>query len=336
MKICLVTDAWRPQVNGVAVTYQNLCKQLERAGNELLVISPQDFRTLPCPTYPSIRLAVLPRRKLAKKISEFKPDAIHIATEGPLGHAARAWCLKRGLPFTSSFHTRFPEYIRLRAPIPIRWSYAYLRRFHRGARRTFAPTPSQRNALLKRGFANVSVLSRGVDSELFKPGPKSFLQLPRPVFLYLGRVSVEKNVEAFLRLGLTGSKVVVGAGPDLGKLQAGYPDALFTGYKFGEALSRYLAAADVFVFPSRTDTFGIVMLEAMACGLPVAAYPVTGPVDVIRHGVTGALDEDLEKAALAALRLNPDDCVNYARQRSWGACAQTFLDYLVRIPDHAL
>lgn len=333
MRTAIVTDAWKPQVNGVAVTYENLGRQLELMGDEVRYIAPDEFRTLPCPSYPSIRLAMFPRPGVAKKLQGFQPQAIHIATEGPLGHAARTWCLRNGMPFTSSFHTQFPEYIRMRAPIPICLSYAYLRRFHRYATHTFVPTESQKNKLLEKGFRNIVIVSRGVNTDLFKPGPKSFLSCPRPVFLYMGRVAVEKNIEAFLQLGLPGSKVVVGDGPDLERLKHQYPEVLFTGFKFGAELSRHLAAADVFVFPSLTDTFGIVLLEAMACGLPVAAYPVTGPIDVVRDGVTGVLDNDLGKAALAALELDPRACTDYVKQYSWSACAETFRNHLARIPD---
>lgn len=333
MRVCIVTDAWKPQVNGVAVTYQNLGEQLELMGHEVRFIVPGEFTTVPCPSYPTIRLALFPRLKVAKKLREFKPQAIHIATEGPLGHAARSYCLRNGLPFTTSFHTQFPEYIRMRAPIPVRLSYAYLRRFHGQAKHTLVPTESQKNKLVERGFSDIAIVSRGVNTELFKPGSKSFLGHVRPVFLYMGRVAVEKNIEAFLRLDLAGSKVVVGDGPDLEKLKQQYPEVLFTGFKFGAELSRHVAAADVFVFPSLTDTFGIVLLEAMACGVPVAAYPVTGPIDVVMNGVTGILDEDLKKAALDALKLDPKACIDYAKKFSWQACAEAFLGYLARIPD---
>ena len=332
MRIAIVTDAWKPQVNGVAITYENLGRQLELMGDEVRYIAPDEFRTLPCPSYPSIRLAMFPRPGVAKKLQGFQPQAIHIATEGPLGHAARTWCLRNGMPFTSSFHTQFPEYIRMRAPIPICLSYAYLRRFHSYAAHTFVPTESQKNKLLEKGFRNIVIVSRGVNTDLFKPGPKSFLSCPRPVFLYMGRVAVEKNIEAFLQLGLPGSKVVVGDGPDLERLKHQYPEVLFTGFKFGAELSCHLAAADVFVFPSLTDTFGIVLLEAMACGLPVAAYPVTGPIDVVRNGVTGVLDNDLGKAALAALELDPRACTDYVKQYSWASCAEMFRNHLVPIP----
>lgn len=327
MKIALVTDAWQPQVNGVVRTYENTTRQLEELGHQVTAIVPPDFYTIPCPTYPSIRLAVHPGPKLRRRLDTLKPDAIHIATEGPLGHAARRYCLRRGLRFTTSFHTQFPEYIRLRIPVPLGWTYGYLRRFHGPARRTLVPTESQRQRLVARGFSNVVLWSRGVDTEVFKPAgdnSKSFLRQPRPIFIYMGRVAVEKNIEAFLKLDLPGSKLVVGDGPDLVKLRQRYPDVSFTGYRFGNELAQYLAAADVFVFPSLTDTYGLVMLEAMACGVPVAAFPVTGPIDVVQNGVTGILSDDLQQAAMSALELDPADCIEFAHTRSWRHCAETF------------
>jgi len=328
MKIAIVTDAWLPQVNGVVRTYENTSRQLTALGHEVMLITPAQFVTVPCPTYKSIRLAVRPGPRLCRRLDELQPQAIHIATEGPLGHAARRYCRRRGLPFTTSFHTQFPEYIRLRMPIPLDWTYAYMRHFHAAAVRTLVPTASQRQRLIERGFENVVQWSRGVDTRIFKPGDKGFLTERRPVFIYLGRVAVEKNIEAFLKLDLPGTKVVIGDGPDLDKLRQAYPDVVFTGYKFGEELARYLAAADVFVFPSLTDTYGLVMLEAMACGLPIAAFPVTGPIDVVDNGVTGVLDGNLQRAALAALEIDPQNCLDYARARSWRECAQQFADYL--------
>ncbi len=329
MRIAIATDAWLPQVNGVVRTYENTARELRELGHDICLLTPATFHTVPCPTYPSIRLAINPGPRLRRTLEAFQPDAIHVATEGPLGHAARRYCLKNELPFTSSFHTQFPEYIRMRAPIPLTWSYAYMRRFHGPAARTLVPTESQRQRLLERGFSNVVTWSRGVDTNIFRPaGDKSFLPQTRPIFMYMGRVAVEKNINAFLDLDLPGTKVVVGDGPDREKLCEQYPDVVFTGYRFGEELARYLAAADVFVFPSLTDTYGLVMLEAMACGLPVAAYPVTGPIDVINNGVTGVMNEDLGEAALQALQLDPQDCIDFARSRSWRYCARGFADNL--------
>ena len=328
MKIVLATDAWAPQVNGVVRTYQNVCKYLESIGNDVEVIHPNLFRTVPLPTYPDIRLAVFPANKVAKLIENSHADALHIATEGPIGFAARNYCLKHKLPFTTSFHTRFPEYIRLRAPVPLALSYSVVRRFHGSAVRTLSPTDSQTRALKERGFKNVVTWCRGVDSTIFKPWQKNLFDLPRPIFAYMGRVAVEKNIEAFLKLDLPGSKVVIGDGPDLEKLQKRYDKVHFTGMKHGKELAENVSSADVFVFPSLTDTYGVVMLEAMACGLPVAAFPVQGPVDVVKNGITGVLDEDLGKAAIAASKLNPQDCIDFASTRTWRETAQTFVRHL--------
>lgn len=328
MKIVIATDAWKPQINGVVTTLGKMGEELTALGNQVKYITPKEFKTFPCPTYPSIRLAIRPKKKVAEILDEFKPDAIHIATEGPLGQAARKYCLKNNLKFTTSYHTQFPEYVRLRAPIPLGWSYAFLRNFHSKAMRTMVPTPSQQQRLIDRQFSNVVIWSRGVDTSLFYPRTKDFIDAPRPISMYMGRVAVEKNIEAFLDLELPGKKVIVGDGPDLEMLKTKYPDVMFTGFKHGEELAQYLSAADVFVFPSLTDTFGLVMLEAMACGLPVAAFPVTGPIDVVVQGKTGVLDEDLKKATLQALELNPDDCINYAKANSWQHCAKTFFNHL--------
>lgn len=324
MKIAIATDAWHPQVNGVVRTYENCARELQELGHEVCMLTPSGFKSISCPTYPAIRLALRPGPKLVRDLDALKPDAIHIATEGSLGHAVRRYSLKRGLAFTTSFHTQFPEYVRMRLPVPLAWGYAYLRRFHRFARRTLVATPSQRQRLLERGFNQIVLWSRGVDTDLFRPGDKRFLPQPRPIFMYMGRVAVEKNIEAFLHMDLPGTKMVVGDGPDLVRLKALYPAVVFTGYKFGEELARHIAAADVFVFPSLTDTYGLVMLEAMACGVPVAAYPVTGPIDVVQDRVTGVLHEDLRSAALAALDIDPQACIEYARARSWRRSAETF------------
>lgn len=331
MKIIIVTDAWHPQVNGVVRTLDTTGQYLRKLGHDVRFITPQDFKTIPCPTYPQIRLAVFPARGVRQLLDEFLPDAIHIATEGPLGHAAHKYCCSRGLPFTTSFHTQFPEYVRLRAPVPIAWSYAYLRRFHGKAERTFVPTHSQRELLEKWRFRNLRLWSRGVDMETFNPQDAVEYDLPGPIMMYMGRVAVEKNIEAFLDLDLPGSKVVIGDGPDFEKLVAAYPDVHFTGAKFGRELARHVAGGDVFVFPSKTDTFGLVLLEAMACGLPVAAYPVQGPVDVINDGVSGVLDEDLGSAIKAALRLSSEDCLVHARSYSWENCTASFESYLAPI-----
>lgn len=328
MKIAIVTDAWRPQTNGVVQTLSTTAQTLRAAGHEVLVIEPSHFRTFPCPTYPEIRLAWLPYRRLAQLLREFAPDCIHVATEGTLGMAARSWCQRHRFAFTTSYHTQFPEYVRARVPIPLALSYAHLRRFHSAAVRTMVATPTLQKQLETRGFRNIVRWTRGVEVELFKPGPKEFLDLPRPIFVYMGRVAVEKNIEAFLGLDLPGTKLVIGDGPARRSLQAQFRATQFVGYKFGAELAAHLAAADVFVFPSRTDTFGLVLLEALACGVPVAAYPVTGPIDVIENGATGVLNEDLRIAALAALQLNPTHCRAFALAHTWEAATQQFLGNL--------
>jgi glycosyltransferase involved in cell wall biosynthesis len=325
MRIAIVTDAWLPQVNGVVRTLGQTIHEATAAGHEVSVVSPADFRTLPCPTYPEIRLALFPGRGIRRRLDELRPDAVHIATEGPLGLAARNWCVRRGWPFTTAYHTQFPEYVRARAPIPLWAGYAAVRWFHGRAARTLVTTPSMMRHLEARGFRNLALWGRGVDTDLFRPRGKDFLDLPRPVWLYIGRVAVEKGVEDFLKLDLPGTKLVVGDGPAAADLRARYPDAVYAGYRHGEDLAAHIAAADVFVFPSRTDTFGLVLLEAMACGVPVAAYPVTGPIDVVRNGVTGVLDEDLRAAAMAALELDPVACREQALQHSWEAATRQFL-----------
>jgi glycosyltransferase involved in cell wall biosynthesis len=265
---------------------------------------------------------------LSSLLEEFAPDAIHIATEGTLGAAARKWCLRRSFPFTTSYHTQFPEYVRARVPIPLSLSYAHLRRFHSAAARTMVATPGMQRLLESRGFENIVRWTRGVDVSLFRPRDKRFLELPRPIAMYVGRVAVEKNIEAFLQLDLPGTKVIVGDGPARVELEARYPLAKFVGFKFGEDLASHVAAADVFVFPSRTDTFGLVLLEAMACGVPVAAYPVTGPIDVVTQGVTGVLNEDLRAAVLAALHLDPNQCRAFALANTWDTATRQFLSHL--------
>jgi glycosyltransferase involved in cell wall biosynthesis len=328
MKILLVSDAWFPQVNGVVRTLSTVCRELESRGHQVAKVTPDLFRTIPCPTYPEIRLAVSPGRRLERIAEEFGPDRIHIATEGPLGLAARRWCRKLGLPFTSAFHTRFAEGIRARFLVPERWTYRGLRWFHSAAARTMVSTPSLRAELVDRGFKNIVAWTRGVDTNLFRPRAKDFLDLPRPIHLYVGRIAVEKNLDAFLRLPLEGTKLVVGDGPDLPKLRQRYPDAVFAGMKSGAELAATYAASDVFVFPSRTDTFGLVLLEALASGLPVAAYPVTGPLDVVTSNQVGALDEDLHAAVRRARALDPVACRRFAMRFSWARSADQFASHL--------
>jgi len=331
LHLALVTDAWAPQVNGVVRTLQRTKAELERLGHQIDVISPDQFRTIPCPTYPEIRLALWPARKLGRELDALKPDAIHIATEGPLGRAARAWCLKRRLPFTTAYHTRFPEYVAARFAVPLGWTYAIVRRFHAPAVRVMVATQSIESELTQRGFANISRWTRGVDLDLFRADERAPLDLPRPIHLYVGRVAVEKNIGAFLALTLSGSKVVIGDGPQLAALKAQYPGVHFLGAKYGSDLARHVAAGDVFVFPSLTDTFGLVMLEAMACGLPVAAFPVAGPKDVVREGEVGALDWDLAKAVERALALPRAACRLYAQDFSWEAATRQFLANLAPV-----
>jgi glycosyltransferase involved in cell wall biosynthesis len=328
MKIAIVTDAWKPQTNGVVTTLSKTGETLLSMGHSVRFVTPEHFKTVPMPTYPSIRLAVWPGRKVRRILEDFAPDAVHIATEGPLGLAARRYCISAGLHFTTSYHTQFPQYVRLRAPVPLRLSYAYLRWFHGAAHRTMVPTESQRRELESWGFRNVVIWSRGVDTMLFRPRDKEYLHGQRPISMYVGRVALEKNLDAFLSLDLPGTKYVVGDGPDLERMHRQYPDVRFTGFKFGEELASHLAAADVFVFPSRTDTFGLVLLEAMACGVPVAAYPVTGPVDVVRNKETGVVHEDLRTATLEALKLEGSAARAYALSRSWEASTQQFYEYL--------
>jgi glycosyltransferase involved in cell wall biosynthesis len=334
MRIAIVSDAWLPQVNGVVRTLDTVRGKLAAAGHDVLVIGPDRFRTLPCPTYPEIRLALLPARAVAALLDEFAPEAIHIATEGPLGMAARRHCLARGWRFTTSFHTKFAEYLHARTHFPVSWAYAWLRRFHAASERIMVATPSLESELTEHGFARLARWTRGVDTVLFRPRdgrPEAMRDLPRPVFLYVGRVAVEKNIGAFLELPLEGSKLVVGDGPQLDKLKRRYPDVRFVGSKSGDELARHYAAADVFVFPSRTDTFGLVLLEALASGLPVAAYPVTGPRDVIDGAPVGCLDEDLAAAARRALALSREACRDYAVKFSWDASTQQFLSNLALI-----
>ena len=330
-RILIVSDAWQPQVNGVVRTLTTLAGELRDMGHEVDVIGPNRFRTIPCPTYPDISLSVLPGRRLIRMIEAFRPDALHIATEGPLGLAARRWAKRTGFAFTTAFHTRFAEYVKARTGIPVRPIYAWMRRFHDAGHGTMVATASLRDELAGRGFRNIRPWSRGVDLSLFKPEPREEFDLPRPIFIHIGRIAVEKNIAAFLDLDLPGSKVVVGGGPMLTKFQRDYPNVHFTGPKHGEALARAYAGADVFVFPSLTDTVGLVILESLACGTPVAAFPVTGPKDVLTgaDGMVGAVDTDLRAAAMRALSADRQACRRHAETYSWRACAETFLSHLV-------
>ncbi len=336
MKIALVTDAWFPQINGVVTTWSHVCDELTAAGHDIEVIHPGLFRTFEAPKYPEIRLAIAPRRKLRRMLSQMQPDAVHLPTEGPLGLAARGWCRCHGLPFTTSYHTKFPEYLQEYFEIPAHLTYRFMRWFHGPAERTLVPTPSMRNELIANGFDGEKVVAwtRGVNHAMFHPyadGPDPYPDLPRPIFVYCGRVAPEKNIGAFLSMELPGSMVVIGDGPARAEIERQYPHVRFVGFKTGEDLARHVAGGDVFVFPSLTDTFGVVMIEAMACGLPVAAYPVTGPIDVVHEGVTGCLHDDLETAALKCLDLDRRACLADARSFTWKACADMVLDILAPI-----
>ena len=328
MKIAIVTDAWEPQVNGVVTTLKATTEELRKMGHQVTVLSHIGHKTIPCPGYQSIRLALFPAKKLIRDLATVDPDAIHIATEGPLGMAARRWCLKNNLTFISSYHTQFPEYLRLRLPIPTSWTYAWLRRFHSKAIYTLVPTESQKTRLKDNGFRHVKVWGRGVDTKIFNPNNPKTLNYPKPIMVYMGRTAIEKNIEAFLSLEMPGTKLVVGDGPDLAMLKQKFPKAVFTGRKSGHELASWVAAGDVFVFPSKTDTFGLVNIEAMACGLPVTAYPVTGPKDIIKEGITGAMNENLSLAINKALTLNPQTCIDYAQQSSWSKVTKTFASLL--------
>ncbi|PWT82785.1 MAG: alpha-mannosyltransferase [Blastocatellia bacterium] len=331
MRILVATDAWHPQVNGVVRTLTSLAASARRLGVEIVFLTPEGFPSVPVPTYPGLRCALPGPGAIARRIEQVRPDAIHIATEGPIGYSVRRYCSKRGLPFTTSYTTRFPEYISARVPIPDSWIYAWLRRFHSAATVLMVSTPSLMTELGQRGFKNLGMWTRGVDTELFRPERAIDLGLPRPIFVCVGRIAVEKNLAAFLSLDLPGSKIVIGQGPQEPELRRRFPDAKFLGLLDEKILPAYLAGSDVFVFPSRTDTFGVVQLEALACGLPVAAYPVTGPRDVVGQHPVGVLDEDLRAACMAALHVSRKSCRNFALGRSWEASARQFLGHVNRV-----
>jgi glycosyltransferase involved in cell wall biosynthesis len=328
MRILVATDAWHPQVNGVVRTLTSLARSAAALGVEIDFLTPDGFPSLGVPTYPGLRVALPNRREIARRIEAVSPEAIHIATEGPIGWAVRAYCRRRKLAFTTSYTTRFPEYIAVRSIVPASLSYAVLRHFHGAAAMTMIATPSLRQELSARGFRKLGTWTRGVDTDLFKPDDAVELDLPRPIFMTVGRVAVEKNLEAFLALNLPGSKVVIGDGPQKTALEHKYPKVRFLGEKTGQDLTAHIAAADVFVFPSRTDTFGVVQLEALACGTPVAAFPVTGPLDVIADHPVGALDTDLRSACIRALSISRETCRNFALERSWENSARQFIGNL--------
>lgn len=335
MRIVLATDAWAPQTNGVVTTLKATAETLMRFGHAVRVLSPQNLACIPCPSYPEIRLAVNPGAYVARELKAFRPHAIHIATEGTLGLAVRRYCRHRRVPFTTSYHTRYPEYLAARWPIPLAVSYAWLRRFHGAASRTFVSSLSLERELGGHGFGHLHLWRRGVDLRRFRPLETAHPELeglPRPIMAYVGRLAVEKNLDAFLGLELPGTRLVIGDGPERAALAARHPRARFTGFRHGEALATLLAGCDVLVFPSLTDTFGLAMIEALACGVPVAAFPVPGPLDVIEPGVTGVLDTDLARAVRGALRLDRRVCAERAAAFSWDAATTQFLCGLAPIP----
>lgn len=327
MRLLIATDAWHPQVNGVVRSLEHMAAAGVGLGIDTVFLTHKDFASVPLPGYPEIRLSCATRGAVARRWEGLRPTHVHIATEGTVGYATRRYCLGHRRPFTTSYHTRFPEYLAARAPVPESWSYAWLRRFHGAANGTMVSTPSLERDLSARGFTNLMRWTRGVDTDVFQPKSGDvdpLAGLPRPVFLFVGRLAVEKNIAAFLSLDLPGSKVVVGDGPDRARLASLAPDAHFLGTRTGAALAAVYAAADVFVFPSLTDTFGIVLLEALACGVPVAAFPVTGPLDVIGGTDAGVLDHDLRRAALAALNVPRDRCRAQALRYTWAESARQF------------
>jgi glycosyltransferase involved in cell wall biosynthesis len=332
MRILVATDAWHPQVNGVVRTLTMTAEAARAFGAEISFLTPQSFRTFAMPSYPDLRLALPYGAKIARLIEDIRPDSIHIATEGPIGLLVRRYCRKHGIPFTTSFHTRFPEYVSARLPVRESWIWAALRRFHRHSEAVMAATPALASELRARGFRNVVLWPRGVDARLFRPRIAD-LGLPRPVFLCVGRVAVEKNLEAFLALELPGTKVIVGDGPAREALMRKYPQAVFLGARQGEELAEAYAAADVFVFPSKTDTFGLVLLEALASGVPVAAFPVTGPRDVLGSAPVGVLNDDLRLACLAALRISPQACLEFAAEHTWEVSARAFIENMADVHD---
>lgn len=330
MLIALVTDAWHPQINGVVRTWTTMLNILAAWGHEVIVVSPEGGRTVPAPSEPELRLCIQPGKQLKRLLGDVVPDALHIATEGPLGLAARRMALRRGWRFTTGFHTMFPDYLQARMGIPAWLPWRFMQWFHKPSQRVLVPTPTVRDIVARHGLENLQVWSRGVDSERFKPGPRdAFPGLPRPIFLSVGRVAKEKNLDAFLSLDLSGSKVVVGGGPDEARLRRKYPGVRFTGMQSDQALPHYYSSADVFVFPSLTDTFGLVMLEAMACGTPVAAFRTEAPMAVIQDGSTGFLRDDLGQACLLAQALDREVVRRHALTRTWDAIATDLLNALV-------
>lgn len=341
MRILIATDAWEPQVNGVVRTLTKVVAEMREAGHQVEVISPDQFHTVPLPTYSEIKLALGAYEPVQERLKSFEPEAIHIATEGPIGLATRRICLEWKLPFTTSYHTRFPEYVSARLPLPLAAGYAYMKWFHKPSGRLMVATPTMQEELEAHGFRNISAWSRGVDTELFHPrlreGENPYKDLEGPIFLNVGRVAVEKNIEAFARLDLPGTKVVVGDGPQREELEERYPEVVFAGAKFGEELARYFAFADVFCFPSLTDTFGLVILEAMAAGTPVAGFSAPGPIDIIPGSGAGVLapgrTDGLKEACLECLKLDRAAVRRFAEGYSWKSCAEEFVKNLQPYPE---
>ncbi|SPF43370.1 putative glycosyl transferase, group 1 [Syntrophobacter sp. SbD1] len=331
MRIAIPTDAWHPQVSGVVTKFVRMARELEHMGHEVYFITPDMFRTVPMPTYPQIRLALNPWKRVSGLLDAFVPDCIHLATEGPIGFAARSYCLRRNYPFTTSYTTRFPEYIRLRFPVPLSISYSVFRWFHSASSGVMVSTVAMINELRKWGFKNLVQWTPGVDTTLFSPARNALVTDKKPIMMFVGRVAVEKSIEEFLDLNLGGSKYVVGDGPDFARLKAKYPQARFVGFKSGEELAGHYASADVFVFPSKTDTFGLVLLEALASGVPVAAYPVRGPLDIVKQGETGIMDENLGKAVIKALAIDRGKCREFALSHDWTKSTTQFIDNLAPI-----
>jgi glycosyltransferase involved in cell wall biosynthesis len=345
MKIAIATDAWHPQVNGVVSTLEMTVKLLRERGHDVQMITPDQFRTLPCPGYGEIRLAVAPRFGVRKQLSKIRPDIVHISTEGPIGWSTRRWCMANDVPFTTAFHTRFPDYASVRTGLSPDFFWPVMRRFHAPARAVLAATPRLMDELAGRGIVHSRPWTRGIDTAIFRTGLQghpALSHLPRPILLSVGRVAIEKNLDAFLGAEVVGTKVVVGDGPAMGELKAKYPEAIFMGSLTGAELASAYAAADVFVFPSKTDTFGLVMIEALACGVPVAGYPVPGPLDIIGpHGCgpnddlelpVGAVDDSLSDAIARALACDRIAAGDYGSGFTWDNAASQFLDalYLAR------
>ena len=332
LRVLIVSDAWYPQLNGVVRALSTTRDQLLGMGHTVEVIGPATFPSVRCPTYPEIRLALTTPGTVGKMIAQFAPDAVHLATEGPLGWCARRWLKRRGIPFTTSFHTMFPLYLKLRGGIPESWSFALLRLFHNAAARTMYSTETLRTTLDEHGFGNLAKWVRGVDTSVFRPIAPAKLKAAStgpPILMYVGRLAVEKNLDAFLSLDVPGTKVLVGDGPQRAALEARHPNAVFVGASYGEDLVAHYCAADVLVFPSKTDTLGLVMLEAAACGIPVAAFPVPGPNDVVGTSGAGVLNNDLAAAIDQALQIDPETCRTHALRHTWEASARQFIGNLV-------